>query len=983
MMKLIMMNMYNSPKDSNNHPHILCSYCHSVQFDQVHDFECSECGHQIRHKAKCDKCGMDLSEWADQGIAFCHYCGTPLFDYIEKKCQIVKNKVISIGDYKLELVYVPAGTFWMGATEEQDITAPHENDLHLVTLTNDYFISKYPITRRLWQLITKEKTETGRNTTPITSVNYMQCVLFCEKLNDETGLNFRLPTEAEWEYAARGAVSVNQTRFSGGNSFNDVAWNKANSDSQVHEVGNKNPNSLGIFDMSGNVWEWCLDSYCPYIGNYHNSVVNPLCDIDGKEKVLRGGSFKSNQEECSISYRSHDNKQKNRNDYGFRIILPNNAEKCDKNSNSEKCSGEICSFHIAGLPSSMSFCPICGTVVRELKDTYSDELLWQAVIEGNATFEEYLKNFPDGIYADEATYKKCKSTKDYDAYIARFKNPKYVDEVRNIYPALLEQEAQNEEKDFNLCTTKEQLEEYINTAFEDYRRGRYVDAAKEKIGELESQNEKELFEKCKKSNNYKLYLEKFPDGQYVNDAKKRIIMLKKKHRRRVRNAFLFIIIVLLLIVYFNWKPVKYFEIQKDRVEIISKEGCKRFQIPIQSDGVVKMVVLDCPEWVIDRMVRFNPDDERSFFVEVSSYSTIFGVEYEKTFCDTIQVFQQSGLAKRLIVDNNPSLLNTDKYGSEGKLFITTDGTVVRLSAPGWVHLSDTMYSLKYNNYEVTYRIDRNDDDFKESCIYVVSGKIQRKLTISQESGLASRISTDLDEINSSKYGGSFNINVYTDGTSWTYDVSDQEWIKAEKQDNQLNIVIESNKEFIRDGAVNVYSNNEVYIKIPVHQDGNPTEFGLSRNEVRIYSTDDDYETITFTNNSDLHVSVSPEYSWIIPSIRSGSIRISCRENNESPRKGNLILKIGDLERTIIVKQDGWVSCKICNGSGKVDCDNGNYDYYPMFVTPYRHQKYAPYYDYNGFPQPNYITCPTCNGSYRMDCRKCLNGKVKISYDNWK
>jgi len=132
-------------------------------------------------------------------------------------------------------------------------------------------------------------TFTGDNL-PVEQVSWNKTQDFIKKLNQKTGKNYRLPTEAEWEYAARGGNKSKGYKYAGSNNINDVAWYTSNSNSKTHEVGTKLPNELGIYDMSGNVWEWCSDWYGE---NYYGSSPsnNPKGPGTGDDRVLRGGSW--------------------------------------------------------------------------------------------------------------------------------------------------------------------------------------------------------------------------------------------------------------------------------------------------------------------------------------------------------------------------------------------------------------------------------------------------------------------------------------------------------------------------------------------------------------------------------------------------------------------------------------------------------------------------------------------------------------------
>ena len=221
-----------------------------------------------------------------------------------------------------EMVRVEAGTFAMGATPEMKDPFNWEKPVHQVTQTNDYYIGKYEVTQALWQAVMgNNPSDFKGDNLPVENVSWNDCQEFLSKLNSITGKTFRLPTEAEWEYAARGGKKRRGYQYSGSSNLSDVAWywvNSVNSDSKTHAVGSKQANELGIYDMSGNVLEWCQDWYGFYSSS---SQLNPTGATSGSYRVSRGGSWNNGARLCRSSYRDC-NSPDYRDDYlGFRLVL--------------------------------------------------------------------------------------------------------------------------------------------------------------------------------------------------------------------------------------------------------------------------------------------------------------------------------------------------------------------------------------------------------------------------------------------------------------------------------------------------------------------------------------------------------------------------------------------------------------------------------------------------------------------------------------
>lgn len=215
------------------------------------------------------------------------------------------------------MVYVQGSTFMMGATAEQVSDAwDSEKPAHQVTLSS-FSIGRYEVTQEEWQAVMGNNPSYFKGAKrPVESVSWNDCQEFIRKLNAMTGRRFRLPTEAEWEYAARGGNRSQGYKYSGSNNLNSVAWYRDNSGKTTHDVGLKSPNELGIYDMSGNVWEWCSDWY----GNYSSSSqTNPTGSYSGSYRVIRGGTWSNFAWYCRVSNRG-DSTPGDRSDIlGFRL----------------------------------------------------------------------------------------------------------------------------------------------------------------------------------------------------------------------------------------------------------------------------------------------------------------------------------------------------------------------------------------------------------------------------------------------------------------------------------------------------------------------------------------------------------------------------------------------------------------------------------------------------------------------------------------
>jgi formylglycine-generating enzyme required for sulfatase activity len=225
----------------------------------------------------------------------------------------------------LDLVFIQGGAFQMG-DEHGDLWSACR-PVHEVTV-KDFYLSKYPVTQALWRAVMGEDPPElafkGSGNRPVERVSWDDTQLFIQQLNERTGESYRLPTEAEWEYAARGGIykqgdASSMTKFAGSNKLKEVGWCGENSHGETKPVGLKFPNELGLYDMSGNVWEWCEDVWHK---NYEGAPEDGSAWLKGGEqnlRVVRGGSWSYSSDYCRVAYRGRYDLDYRFNVIGFRL----------------------------------------------------------------------------------------------------------------------------------------------------------------------------------------------------------------------------------------------------------------------------------------------------------------------------------------------------------------------------------------------------------------------------------------------------------------------------------------------------------------------------------------------------------------------------------------------------------------------------------------------------------------------------------------
>ncbi len=217
--------------------------------------------------------------------------------------------------FEPEMIFVQGGSFDMGSNDGYSIEKP----VHRVTL-GDYYIGKYEVTQAQWEAVIGDNPSRfkGCANCPVENVSWNDIQTYLNKLNKKTNKTYRLPTEAEWEYAARGGKNSEGYVYAGSASAESVGWNYSNSDMKTHEVGGLKANELGLYDMSGNVWEWCSDWYRAYSSSASS---NPTGPSSGTDRILRGGGWDGDAQYSRVALRSGNTPEFRYGDNGFRVVL--------------------------------------------------------------------------------------------------------------------------------------------------------------------------------------------------------------------------------------------------------------------------------------------------------------------------------------------------------------------------------------------------------------------------------------------------------------------------------------------------------------------------------------------------------------------------------------------------------------------------------------------------------------------------------------
>ena len=274
---------------------------------------------------KCPNCNINN----ERRVEFCRVCGTRLLPHSDNVIEEAKpnnflaKQTITVGGVTFTMIHVTGGTFTMGCTDEYG--SVWEKPAHQVSLS-DYYIGETEVTQALWKAVMGNNPSCFKgDDLPVECVNWFDCQEFISKLNAATGKRFRLPTEAEWEYAARGGSKSQGYKYSGSNNIDEVAWYCENSDYKTHKVKSLMRNELGLYDMSGNVSELCSDLFNVYESGWQVNPKGPNKDMYWASSfVIRGGSYDSSAGICRVLFRNEGSFD-GCSARGLRLVLPDDA----------------------------------------------------------------------------------------------------------------------------------------------------------------------------------------------------------------------------------------------------------------------------------------------------------------------------------------------------------------------------------------------------------------------------------------------------------------------------------------------------------------------------------------------------------------------------------------------------------------------------------------------------------------------------------
>ena len=520
------------------------------------------------------------------------------------------------------------------------------------------------------------------------------------------------------------------------------------------------------------------------------------------------------------------------------------------------------------------------------------------------------------------------------------------------------------------------------------------------------------------------YLSSYPRGKYAESARQ--LLNAKKRNRKITTFSISVIVVLVVAIlcYTNYHSVSYLN-AVDNASFTKKGGV--VSRSISTDALGSNIQLSTSEdWIKinksgkDFTIEVEPNhgSDKTGKITIYAYTTLFSFNLGRKET-SIEVHQASGIATSLEVTE--SSLHFEKYSSDTPtIYATTDGMNMNVTTEGiddgWIDVTHDI-SEEGDNYraKIVVSSHNNEGDEKHGVIVISSDSFERRISLSQESGLANNFDVYKNDLLISEEGSGDSLEVNTDGTSWS--VKDAPiWVSTEvvlasKEGGKgyLKYTIPRNTGQIKNGTITLMSNNGHLKEISIKQWGDPIGLIASPSSYK-YGTDGGSNTVSISNNSQKSLSTSissGDSGWLSASVSSKTgVRINCSRNyNSSPRSGTIYVDCGGERTSITIKQDGWETCSSCGGRGETSCsyctngyrtcthcNNGyatctNSNYTGIFddFGNYGHGKSTPIYSYDPFTGWQIITgyrkeaCSTCGGSFKVQCSYCRgSGRISCS-----
>jgi len=493
----------------------------------------------------------------------------------------------------------------------------------------------------------------------------------------------------------------------------------------------------------------------------------------------------------------------------------------------------------------------------------------------------------------------------------------FAEQIQQQYDSELKKWKIKENNDFLTCKTISDYEQYLarydNLSFYQIH---FKEAALQKIEFLFWRYNNSSIKKCNR------YLNKYPQGKYVTEAKQKI----KTYKRKRWGIAIFILLLLGLVCFLAYKPSGDISLSKDSLRF-SKYGETLYTAlitPKDANNIEVSVSPSCNWLQVERRgnqlnitADKNPVEEKHATITIRAYTTFFGQRLFSTTKD-IPVCQESGMATEFSISKKN--FEFDKYGNakeDNSFILKTNGVDYSVTcSSGYVHIKKEVQSKPKSPHvvKIVLSLDTNESETKSAVVNVSSGRFKERVIVSQESGLATEFNVSRTNISASKSGTGegkcYWVDVTTNGTKY-YTRVNKKWLHVEQYSKHFEITVEENFEDVRTGKVYVSSNNGHEYTISVTQDGNPSDFSLSRTSYT-FNTESDSEYFTITNNSNQPVSCyTYNDSWLHPSIVNGKLKIKCDKNTGSPKDGTVYVKCGDKKVSISIHQKGWVNCTCC------------------------------------------------------------------------